>query len=247
MRVEVVAHRARDRVAQRQRVAHRVAPQVDHAVAQAQRLVDRRVVVERERRRLGRGQVLGLAHRQLDLAGLAAAGSPCPPRAARSRRTTLIACSERSCWASSCASGESSGWKTSCRMPERSRRSMNTRPPWSRRRWTQPATRTVLADARGVELAGPGVAVGVGPRRSHRRMWCITVSVSTVALLAGFHVLQRRTLVAEDGNVPGLRAVRLLELALEAAAAELELRGVARRGARRRPGGSASSWYSGLA
>ena len=42
VRVEVVAHRAHDRVAQHHRVAHPLAAQVEHAVAQAQRLVDRR-------------------------------------------------------------------------------------------------------------------------------------------------------------------------------------------------------------
>ena len=40
-----------------------------------------------------------------------------------------------------------SGWKTSCSRPERSRRSMKTTPPWSRRRCTHPATRTVSPTA----------------------------------------------------------------------------------------------------
>ena len=42
------------------------------------------------------------------------------------------------------AAPDVSGWKTSCTMPERSRRSMKIRPPWSRRRCTQPATRAAL-------------------------------------------------------------------------------------------------------
>ncbi len=64
-----------------------------------------------------------------------------------SRRTTspstLSTCSERSVPASACASGDVSGWKTSWSTPLRSRRSMKIRPPRSRRRATQPATRTV--------------------------------------------------------------------------------------------------------
>ena len=63
-----------------------------------------------------------------------------------SRRTTspstLITCSERSVPASACASAAVSGWKTSWRTPLRSRRSMKISPPRSRRRATQPATRT---------------------------------------------------------------------------------------------------------
>jgi hypothetical protein len=55
--------------AKRQGVAHRLAPEVERAVAQPQRLVDIGVLVEREgRRRRGREDV-DLAHRQLDLAG----------------------------------------------------------------------------------------------------------------------------------------------------------------------------------
>ena len=51
--VEEVADRARDVVAQLERALHRVTAQVEVAVAQAQRLVHRRVLVDRERRRLG--------------------------------------------------------------------------------------------------------------------------------------------------------------------------------------------------
>jgi hypothetical protein len=69
VRVEVVAHRAHDRVAQEHRLAHPVAAQVDHAVAQAQRLVDRAVLVDRERRRVGLGELLDAADVDLDLAG----------------------------------------------------------------------------------------------------------------------------------------------------------------------------------
>ena len=86
-----------------------------------------------------------------------------------------------------------------------------------------------LADARGVELAGPGVAVGVGARRPHRPSPDVVhhrVGLHR-PLLARLHVLERRPLVAEDGNVAGARAVGLLELALQRAPAEFESRRVA--------------------
>ena len=51
--VEVLADRASDVVAQLERALHRLAAQVEVAVAQAQRLVHLRVLVEREGRRLG--------------------------------------------------------------------------------------------------------------------------------------------------------------------------------------------------
>ena len=60
-------------------------------------------------------------------------------------------------WASA-----ASGWKTSWRIPERSRRSMKTTPPWSRRRWTQPATRTRSPSA----PAALGAGVGAVARRA---------------------------------------------------------------------------------
>ena len=104
-----------------------------------------------------------------------------------------------------------------------------------------------VADARGVELARPGVAVGVRARRSHRPcvMWCITVSRSTTRCSPdsmSFSAVPRRRGWQRTGPAP----IRLLELALQAAAAELELRGVA--GAARvggQPEGLAR--YSGLA
>src|SRR5689334_10938376 len=48
-----------------------------------------------------------------------------------------------------------------------------------------------------------------------------------VALLAGLHVLERCALVAEDRHVARAGPIRLLELALQAAAAELHAGGVA--------------------
>ena len=179
VRVEVVAHGAGDRVAQRQRVAHRVAPQVDHAVAQAQRLVDRRVVVERERRRLGRGQVLGLAHRQLDLAGL-------QPRVL----LALLAADDLAGHADRVLGAQLLGELVRLRRVLGVEDELQDAGAVAQVDEHQAAVVAAavdpaghadgVADARGVELAGPRVAVGVGPRRSHRRMWCITVSVSTV-------------------------------------------------------------------
>ena len=63
------------------------------------------------------------------------------------------------------------------------------------------------------------------------------------ALLSRLHVLERRPLVAEDRNVAGAGAVRLLELPLERAAAEFESRrvaGAARVGGEPERGGAGS-------
>ena len=56
------------------------------------------------------------------------------------------------------ASGERSGLTTSWPTPVESRRSMKTRPPWSRRRATQPGERVPLARLLGPELARAEVA-----------------------------------------------------------------------------------------
>ena len=88
-----------------------------------------------------------------------------------------------------------------------------------------------LADARGGELAAPGVAVAVRPRRPHSESLRDVVHDRAglhCLLLSRLHVLQRGALVAEDGNVAGAGAVRLLELALERAPAEFESRRVPR-------------------
>jgi hypothetical protein len=58
-----------DGVAQHERLAHDLAAQVEVAIAQAHGLLDRAVLVERERRGLGHGQALGLGDLHLDLAG----------------------------------------------------------------------------------------------------------------------------------------------------------------------------------
>ena len=130
-----------------------------------------------------------------------------------------------------CAAGAFSGWNTSCTIPERSRRSMKIRPPWSRRRWTQPATRAWVSARSAVELAAPGVAVAVRARRvlhssrPPRRIAGITSADGGVVLLAGLHVLERGdAVVADDRHVPGADAVGVLELPLQRAAGQLELR-----------------------
>src|SRR3712207_7718891 len=53
----------------RSRTLHRLAAQVERAVSQPQQLVDVGVLVERERRRLGLGELLERVDLQLDLAG----------------------------------------------------------------------------------------------------------------------------------------------------------------------------------
>ncbi len=61
------------------------------------------------------------------------------------RRTTPVTFTTYSALksrAAVCALAELSGSKTTWVMPHRSRRSMNTSPPWSRRRCTQPANVT---------------------------------------------------------------------------------------------------------
>ena len=70
VRVQVVAHRPVDDVARDHRVAHVLPAQVEHPVAQPDHLVDRAVLVDRERRRQRVRQVLGVRDRDLDLAGL---------------------------------------------------------------------------------------------------------------------------------------------------------------------------------
>ena len=69
VRVEEVADRAVDGVAHDHRVLHARPPQVDDAVAQAQQLVDRALLVDRERRGRRLRQRLGLDDLELDLAG----------------------------------------------------------------------------------------------------------------------------------------------------------------------------------
>ena len=223
MRVEVVAHRAHDRVAQEHRVAHALAAQVEHAVAQAQHLVDRAVLVDRERRR----------RRPPRAARRAATSSSISPVGEVRVDVALLAPHDLPGGGDDVLGAQPLGdgvrvarpsrdGRRAGRGPVRSRRSMKISPPWSRRRCTQPATRTRLADARRRRARRPGVAVVVRARRPHsaapRDVVHDACPASTVLLLSRLHVLQRGALVAEDGNVAGARPVGLLELALERAA-----------------------------
>ncbi len=60
---ERLAHRADDRVAQEERLLHPLAPQVEHAVLEADRLVDVDVLVDRERRGLRRSRAAAASGR----------------------------------------------------------------------------------------------------------------------------------------------------------------------------------------
>ena len=80
----------------------------------------------------------------------------------------------------------------------------------------------------------PGVAVGVGARRAHQsvppaqHLRDHRGRALDRLLLPALHVLQRDPLVSEHGNVAGLQARGLLELSLERAPGELDLRRDAR-------------------
>ena len=151
-----------------------------------------------------------------------------------SRRTTVpvadTTCSGRSRSASAWASAAVSGWKTSWTIPERSRRSMKISPPWSRRRCTQPATRTVesTSPARSSphQASRKGSARGGLTGASAADVMHHRVGLHRL-LLPGLHVLEGGPLLTQDRNEAGPGAVRLLELALQRAAAELQARGVA--------------------
>ena len=146
----------------------------------------------------------------LDLAGRQVRVDVARLAARRPRRAAETTCSGRSALGEREAPRRAvSGWKTSWTSPVRSRRSMKIRPPWSRRRCTQPATRTSLAGPARVERAAPGVAVGVGRRGAHQHVPPAQHlrdhrgRALDRLLLAALHVLQLDPLVAEHGNVPG--------------------------------------------
>ncbi len=123
-------------------------------------------------------------------------------------------------------------------MPVRSRRSMKIRPPWSRRRWTQPATRSPRRPS-PQHLAAPGVAVAVGPQ-GRRRSRSSPRSASPLPLSPRSGCRDRPArcsprrmsrscgaLGLEDSDAAGAEAVRVLQLALEAAPGEVDLGGEA--------------------
>ena len=84
VRVEVVADRPVDRVAHDHRVAHVLAAQVEHPVAQADHLVHLAVLVDRERRRQRLGEVLGVRRPTSSISPVLRFGLTLPS----SRRTT---------------------------------------------------------------------------------------------------------------------------------------------------------------
>ena len=137
-------------------------------------------------------------------------------------------------------------------MPLRSRRSMKIRPPWSRRRCTQPATRTRSPTSPGAELTRPAGAVAVGAQRltvpaprSTQQGHASSASVG-VALLAAVHV-PHLVAVAHDHGRPGADAVGLLQLALAASGPPAPSPPGSRRGAAGGPGESRRATASGLA
>ena len=162
--VQVVAYELDDAVAHAEVLAHEGTAQVQVAVAHPQQFVDRSVLAHVERRRSGWIEDDGGARQHLDVTRVEVGvggtfetrGAPCRlpgrPHSARNRSATLN------------ASGASSGWKTTCMRPVLSRRSMNTRPPWSRRRCdpTRRGKRSVL------HVRGGGCR---SQRISARRLW----------------------------------------------------------------------------
>ena len=117
-------------------------------------------------------------------------------------------------------------------MPVRSRRSMKIRPPWSRRRWTQPATRTSESTRSPQHLPAPGVAVAVRPAGRGTALAHASPPGHLVdqvagldrALLAAVHVAQLGAPSASRISDPtGADPVGVFELALEAAPAEVDL------------------------
>ena len=117
---------------------------------------------------------------------------------------------------------------------------MKISPPWSRRRCTQPATRTSLPDVVGAQLAGPVRAVAVGSRRPHARLRPSRRPRPRTRGAAGarVHVLDL-DLVSDNHDRTRAESVRLLQLPLHAPAGLLHLRaqaaacGAARRAGRR--------------
>ena len=120
-------------------------------------------------------------------------------------------------------------------MPVRSRRSMNTSPPWSRRRCTQPASADVGVDAvastwphhasRYHWPAGPGtLALGTRPHEPAPRE-----RRASTALLAALHVAHGGgAVIVEDHGAARPEPVRLLHLPLQRAPGEVELGSQAR-------------------
>ena len=183
MRVEVVADRAVDRVADGHRVLHAGAAQVDDAVAQPQQLVDRRLLVDRERRRGRLGQRLGLGDLELDLAGLELRVD-----------VALLAPHDRAGRGDDVLGAQPLGERVGVGGGLGVEDELDDPGAVAQVDEDQPAVVAAAVhpaghahgrvDVAGAQLAGPRVAVEVRARGPHRalppRMWCITVSGSTV-------------------------------------------------------------------
>ena len=152
--------------AQEQAVGHRLAADVEVAVLQPQALVDRRVgLVDVERRRLRLGQDLELGASGARSRRSGASRSRCPAGASRRRRRTATTNSLRTRLAIAWASGASALSMTTWVIPWRSRRSRKISWPWSRRRWTQPASRASVPASAARSCAGGVGAIGRGEAR----------------------------------------------------------------------------------
>ena len=132
--------------AEHQPALHRLAPDVEVAVLEAQDLVDRGVgLVDVEGRRLRLGQDLerrspGARSRRSAASGSRSRAGAARPSPRPTRRTRA-----GPGWPSRGRPGASALSMTTWVIPWRSRRSRKISWPWSRRRWTQPARRAVVA------------------------------------------------------------------------------------------------------
>ena len=168
MRVVDLADRLDHPAAQQESPLHRLAPDVEVAVLEADALVDLGVgFVDVERRGLRLGQDLDGVRAELDLARgelrVLRAGQPQRDLAARRSRRTRERIREATAW----ASGESVASTTTWVIPCRSRRSRKMSWPWSRRRWTQPDRRALDARVGGAQLAAGMAAVRGGQIGRH--------------------------------------------------------------------------------
>ena len=123
---------------------HGRAAQVEIAVLETQRLVDRQRPPRSRSRRAAswRGSGSRPAATRTSTSPLGRFGLTVSGERATTSPRAASTYSGRTCSASACASATRDGSKTSCTTPLRSRRSMKMRLPWSRRRATQPARRT---------------------------------------------------------------------------------------------------------
>ncbi len=128
--------------AQEEATQHRLAPDVEVAVLEADRLVDGRVrLVDVEGRRLRLGEDRRARAPGARSRPSRGGCSRCPAGGARRSRRRSTTNSMRQRAAAAWASGASAASTTTWVIPWRSRRSRKISWPWSRRRWTQPARR----------------------------------------------------------------------------------------------------------